>query len=190
MTTLITSTSDDAHVRLLHDETNEETGERVKQTEVYNYMFVTEDEEFAILEFCMLSSRPRGQHEQKFFCIMVERTAVGSLEYGEIGVVIMLTNGTKIECTQFNETDDNETPTGTFTLINIKNPDISLNMDGKCLSIDPQEAIDANWIKLATIPIAGIRVQGSENSQDYIPNSKFTDFPSQNLFIEHLKALR
>lgn len=190
MTELITSRSDDAHVKLLHDETNEETGERVKQTEVYTYMFVTENNEFSILEFCMISSKPRSQTGQMFFCIMVERTAVGILECGEVGVIIILIDGTTIECTQFSSTEDNDTPTGTFTLINIKDPDLSLQIDGLSLSIDPQKAIDANWEKLASTPIARIRVKGSNNTQDYIPNSEFTDFPPQNLIIEHIKALR
>lgn len=190
MNPLSTSNSRDELVKIQWDNINEETGFGEKCTDFSNAPFITENSGFKFIKFCMIGAISEAQ-EQKFFCLIVEPEAVGNLVNGEVGVIINLADGTKVECTNFGEVTIDETPFGTFSPINIKNPNIDVKVDGFSISVgSPEEVIEANWAKLATTPVARIRVQGSANHKDYIPNPDFSDFPAQNLFIEHLKAIK
>lgn len=185
-----TSNSGDALVKIQWNNINEETGYGEKCTDFSSTPFITENSEFKFVEFCMIGAISEEQ-EQKFFCLIVEPAAIGNLVNGEVGVIINLTDGTKVECTNFGEVTIDETSFGTFSPINIKNPNIDVKIDGFSISVSsPEEVIEANWAKLETTPVLRIRVQGSESYKDYIPNPNFMDFPAQNLFIEHLKAIK
>lgn len=186
----LTSNLSDALVKIQWDNIDEETGYGEKCTDFSNAPFITENSEYKFVEFCMIVAISEEQ-EQKFFCLIVEPAAIGNLVNGEVGVIITLTDGTKVECTHFGEVTIDETPFGTFSPINVKNPNLDVKIDGLNISVNsPEEVIESNWRTLATTSVARIRVQGSTNHKDYIPNPNFKDFPAQNLFIEHLKAIK
>lgn len=96
-------------------------------------------------------------------------------------VLIKLTNGTIIECLQVTNTDCSDYPSAMY---------IPLKREGEEFDITAFKRANVNWDKLSNTPIEQIRVYGSEYYQDFIPNPKFTEFPAQNILIEHLKALK
>ena len=98
----ITTKSGDAIVKIQWDNINKETGYGEKCTDFSSEPFITENSEFKFVEFCMIGAIS-GEQEQKFFCLQVEKATIGNLVYGEVGVIITLTDGTKVECTKFGE---------------------------------------------------------------------------------------
>jgi hypothetical protein len=196
MNTELEFASNGSKVKVSFDNINEETGVREINTENSITSFITKDGEFAIEDFFIVKSINKDQ-EQKLFLLSVHITAVGKINYGDAAVIVTLADGTVIECTCFSDEEfkeqnfDSGFEGGMFSLINIQDPDLDVNIDSFSIGVsDPEKLIESNWGKLATTPVANIRVLGSEDYRDFIPNPNFTDFPAQNLFIEHLKALK
>lgn len=168
-------------VKLDVNKVDEFTGEVVKRTEALDFVIFREpDNGRAYLNNFFIS---RNGNMKSFTFAMAHICKCLSEFDGKL--LIKLTDGTIIECMQTSKTDCSETPWGTY--IPIKREEYKTLDKVQALTI-----MNSNWGKLATIPVAVIRVH-SECFINYLPNDTYYisgNFKAKNLFIEHLKALK
>jgi hypothetical protein len=183
--------SGSSFVELAYSSLDQETGEGDLLTTPSHSPFISENEKYTIEEFCMIVGLRSDEQTQKFFCLKVNNEGIGNFQNNKVGIIIKTIEGIKIDFSAFGNIENGDVPYTCFSPINLQNPDIDVKIEGFSISTSsPQDGIDKKWEILETIPIDRIQTHGSEGVQNFVPNPDFTDFPAQNLFIEHLKALK
>jgi len=153
--------------------------------------FISEDGEMLIPECCIIVGVQLDHQAQTFFCIInPDGEEYFIFQQNEVELVITTVDGIKIEMVYFGKIQLEGVSFAIFTPLNSKNPSIDLKIDGSMFSItNPQDVINAIWNKLRITPIEKMQFPDGDELLTYIPNPDFTDFPAQNLFIEHLKCI-
>jgi len=153
--------------------------------------FISENEEMIIPECCVIVGVQLHHQVQIFFCLIDPEGEDGfNFQQNEVELIITTIDGIKIEMTCYGKIQLDGVSFATFTPFNSQNPDIDLKFEGSSLSYtSPQEIINAKWEKLKVTPIANFHIPDGDEFIMFIPNPDFTDFPPQNLFIEHLKCI-
>jgi len=160
------------------------TGKRIKKTETANAVFLMEGSKYE--EFLGHCSSPQisfclaREDAVIYFYIFTFRFYGSCLSELEGKALLKLRDGTIIECVQKSKTDCSDNPGAIYLAISREILEKS----------DAIAVLKKSYEKLSDVPVAKIRIYGTDGFQDYIPNQKFTQFPAENLFIEHLKALK
>lgn len=102
-------------------------------------------------------------------------------------VLIKLIDGAIIECLQISETD---CPKDSADYYWLQARYFPLTREKKYSESELNTLSTNNWNKLSQIPIERIRIYGSKHYCEYFPNSYFKEYNPQDVFIEHLKALK
>lgn len=133
----------------------------------------------------------RSEEEtQKMICLLADNPGIGHFKQNKVGVTVTTIDGTNIDFTSFGTFEISDIPVTGFAPIDLENPDIDVFIDGGMIGVSgPQKGIDDKWEILATTPISSMFVKGDQGAYKFVPNPDFKDFPAQNLFIEHLKAI-
>lgn len=150
--------------------------------------FIAEKGSFKIEEFCMILGLRSDQESQRFFCLSLAN--LNKLQDNCYEIVVTTIDGVHIKFTPFGYIEINDSAFTVFAPLDLKNPDVGLNMHGGMMSTYPQAAPDAKWSKLAVDAVSKIRILCENTFQDLIPNPDFQDFPARNIFIEHISTLQ
>lgn len=140
---------------------------------------------------CIIVGVQLHHQAQTFFCLIdPEDEDEPGFQQNEVGLIITTIDGIKIKMTCYGKIQLDGVSFATFSPLNSKEPDIDLKIEGSIFSYSsPQEIINAKWEKLKVTPIANVQIPNGDEFIMFIPNPDFTDFPPQNLFIEHLKCI-
>jgi hypothetical protein len=171
-------------VKLVVNMVNDSTGTLTKKTEVSKAVFLSEgsiyEEYMGQCTSPQISFTLASDDSIIYFYIFTYRFTGSCLSELEGNAEIKFTDGTTLDCVQRSKTDCSENPGAIYLAISRDFAERSSAM----------AVLKRNYEKLANVPVAKIRIFGTDGFQDYGPNIKFAQFPAQNLFIEHLKALK
>jgi hypothetical protein len=179
---LITSIPAITQVKLVVNKVDS-TGVLIKRTEIANAVFLMEGSTYE--EFMGRCLSPQisfvlaREDSLIYFYIFTYRFSGSCLSELEGRASIDLTDGTTIDCVQKSKTDCSENPGAIYLAV-------SRNIYEKSGAMG---VLKKSYDKLSEVPVKKIRVYGTDGYLDYVPNPKFIQFPPQNLFIEHLRAL-
>lgn len=182
--------SENVIIELMHNSYDPDKGEGDILTTPSEDAFISENGEIKIEDFLMIIAVRTEEQTQKMFCLLADNTGIGHFMQNEVGVTITTIDGTDIDFTSFGTFEINDIHVTGFAPIDLENPDIDILFDDGIMGVtSPQKGIDDKWDILATTPITAMIVKGAEGVHKFIPNPDYKDFPAQNLFIEHLKAI-
>lgn len=168
-----------SQVKLETNKTDEFSGDIVKKTNRSLAVFETEGGVKLLSGSYLGLSMSRVDTTMSFTLIV--GPIPGCLSEYEGKSLIKLVDDSIIECMQISENNcDDGYKTAQYIPIS--------RSDSKGAAI--LDIIQENSNKLSLKGVARIRVYSTIGYHDYVPSKKFNKFPPENLFIEHIKALK